>query len=295
MPLLLRSLSIVLLTCTFTMLEAQNKPAYLLFDAKGKPVKYAKMLRELGKAEVVLFGELHNNPIAHWLELEILADLYQKFPDRTLKVGAEMFETHQQGKIDSLFAGDIVEADFEKTTELWSNYPTDYRPVLRFCKEHDIALEATNVPRSFARLVSKEGPERLAALSEGEQQLLPPLPYPIDYELPSYAAMKELMGGLNLDYFIAAQALKDASMAYRILQDFAEGGLHYHLNGSYHSDQKEGIAWYLEYYRPGTQVQNLTVVEQERMNSLSEEHLGKADFIILVPASMTKTYHSPFE
>ena len=46
-----------------------DKPAYLLFDKKGKPEKYDKMLKELRDADVVLFGELHNNPVVHWLEL----------------------------------------------------------------------------------------------------------------------------------------------------------------------------------------------------------------------------------
>ncbi|MEM9985244.1 MAG: ChaN family lipoprotein [Bacteroidota bacterium] len=296
---LFRVLLTLFLLSTLDMLQAQNKPAYLLFDAKGKSIKYRKMIKHLGKAEVILFGELHNNPIAHWLELEMLIDLQQKFPERELQVGAEMFETHQQKNMDALFAGDLKEEDFEKETDLWSNYPTDYRPILRFCKEGGIPLSATNVPRRWARMVSKEGPESLANLSEKEQQLLPPLPYPIDYELPSYAAMKDLMGGhgggMNLNYFIAAQAIKDASMAHQILQSFSEDVLYYHLNGSYHSDNKEGIAWYLEHYRPGTRIQNITVVEQSQLNSLSEEHLGKADFIILVPSNMTKTYLTGFE
>ena len=52
-------------------LQAFDKPAYVLYNAKGKKVTYAKMLKDLRTQDVVLIGELHNNPISHWLELEI--------------------------------------------------------------------------------------------------------------------------------------------------------------------------------------------------------------------------------
>ena len=35
------------------------------------------MMKELGKADFVFYGELHNNAIAHWLELEITRDLFE--------------------------------------------------------------------------------------------------------------------------------------------------------------------------------------------------------------------------
>ena len=46
-----------------------DKPAYRIFTQDGKTVKYQKMLKELSEADVVFFGELHNNPICHWLQL----------------------------------------------------------------------------------------------------------------------------------------------------------------------------------------------------------------------------------
>ena len=47
---------------------AQVRPACTLFDASGKKRTHQRLLRTVGKADVVLFGELHNNPIAHWLQ-----------------------------------------------------------------------------------------------------------------------------------------------------------------------------------------------------------------------------------
>ena len=67
---------------------AQQKPAYVLYDANGKKVSYKKMMKQLAKKDIVLFGEFHNNPISHWLELTVAKDLKEK---REIVFGAEMF------------------------------------------------------------------------------------------------------------------------------------------------------------------------------------------------------------
>lgn len=101
--------------------------------------------------------------------------------------------------------------------------------------------------------------------------------------------------------FPKAQAIKDATMAYFIVDYFTkttlDNPLFIHLNGSFHSDYKEGIAWYLNYYFPEygaeentKKLVTLSSVEQETIRKLSEEHKGKADFILVVDQEMTKTY-----
>ena len=43
----------------FTFAFGQDKPAYILYNAKGKKVKYEKMIRDLSSKDIVLFGEFH--------------------------------------------------------------------------------------------------------------------------------------------------------------------------------------------------------------------------------------------
>ena len=87
-----------MLCCLFLInVFSQNKPAYVLYNAKGKKVSYQKMLKALQQKDVVLFGEFHNNPISHWLQLEVTKDLKQK---RNLVLGAEMFEQDNQPALD---------------------------------------------------------------------------------------------------------------------------------------------------------------------------------------------------
>jgi uncharacterized iron-regulated protein len=70
----------------FSGAMAQKKAAYVIYNSNGKKVSYSKMLKTLAKQDIVMFGELHNNAIAHWLELEVTKDLGAK---RNLVLGAE--------------------------------------------------------------------------------------------------------------------------------------------------------------------------------------------------------------
>lgn len=60
-------LSIATLLYSMATMAQKQQPAYVLYNAKGKKVAYSKMLASLESKDMVLFGEYHNNPIAHWL------------------------------------------------------------------------------------------------------------------------------------------------------------------------------------------------------------------------------------
>ncbi|MEZ4776284.1 MAG: ChaN family lipoprotein [Bacteroidia bacterium] len=276
-------------------LMSQEKPAYRIFDQKGKEINYGKMLRKLSDADVICFGESHNNPIAHWLEFELTRDLHKNPEGKNLVVGMEMFERNQQARLEQYLRGDLTDKQFQDSVDLWNNYETDYRPVVDYCKENNIAVIGTNIPRRYARIVYSQGLSYLDTLPQHERVFIAPIPITIDYNLPSYQAMKSLMGGHQMDEeklksFISAQAVKDATMAHSILENMPENTLFFHMNGSYHSDSKEGIIWYLNHYRPGLNIMNITLTEQASTTEVAEENKGKADFYIVVPEDMTKTY-----
>jgi uncharacterized iron-regulated protein len=268
-----------------------DKPAYRFFTAQGKKIKYEKLIKQLETADVVFFGELHNNPISHWFELEITKDLYQK-RNGQLVLGAEMFERDNQLLIDEYFKGQISKKSFEEETRLWPNYKTDYKPLLEFAHKNKLAFIATNVPRRYASLVYKHGVEALDSLSAEAKNYLAPLPFPYDSELKCYKDMlnqMKLMGHGNPN-FPKAQAIKDATMAASIAKHAGNGKLFIHYNGSYHSDNYQGILWYLNQYKPGLKILTISSVEQASVDSLSNESLNKANFILAIPEDMTKTY-----
>ena len=112
-------------------------------------------------------------------------------------------------------------------------------------------------------------------------------------ELDSYASMladAKNSGMSSPESYPHAQMIKDASMAHFIVENFVEGALFLHFNGSFHSDDKEGIAWYLKNRRSDLKIMNISTVEQMNVDKLEESSKGKADFTIVVPDRMTKTY-----
>lgn len=87
-----------------------------------------------------------------------------------------------------------------------------------------------------------------------------------------------------------AQASKDATMAHFILQNHIPGSLFLHYNGAYHSDNFDGINWYLKKQKPNLKIGTISTVSQANIKSLLAENKGKADFIICVDTDMTNTY-----
>jgi uncharacterized iron-regulated protein len=120
------------------------------------------------------------------------------------------------------------------------------------------------------------------------------LPVEIDLELPGYKSLMESMGSHshgNGQNFVESQAIKDATMAHFILKG-AGGNQVLHINGSYHTQNGEGIIWFITKQKPDTNIFTIQAVEQDDITVLDAQNIGKADFIICIPSSMTKTFHS---
>lgn len=277
---------IILIHSTLSV-TAQRKEAYNLFLPNGKKVHYGRMLRVAEKGDMLLFGELHNNPIAHWLQYEVTRDLHGT---RSLILGAEMFEADNQQALTDYIEGRIDSKGLDTLARLWRNYPTDYAPLVNFAKDNNLPFIATNIPRKYANLVFRNDFSALDTLPDQEKQWIAPLPIAYDPELPGYKNMLTMMGGGRGETFPKAQAIKDATMAHFILKNHVDGQLFIHYHGTYHTDHFEGILWYLQLQRPDLRYITISTVEQEDVRRLEDQHKGKADFILVVDKNMTKTY-----
>lgn len=272
---------------TVLTIQAQHKPAYVLYNANGKKVSYKKMIGFLKRKDIVLFGEFHNNPISHWLQLEVTKDCRQY---RDLVLGAEMFEHDNQPALDLYLQDKLSATGLDSSARLWKNYSTDYAPLVNFAKENKIAFAATNVPRRYASMIARGGFEALDTISVQQKAWIAPLPIAYDPELPGYKKMLEMMGGHGGENLPKAQAIKDATMAHFILKYYKPGSLFIHYNGSYHSENYEGIVWYLKKQSPALKIATITTVSQKDVGHLLKENKRKADFIICVDEDMTTTY-----
>jgi uncharacterized iron-regulated protein len=271
---------------------SQDKPAYKVFTGEGKKADYDDIIKSAGKADVVFFGELHDNPIAHWLELEVTKSLFAE-KGKDLVLGAEMFESDNQIMIDEYFAGIIKETSFESEVRKWNNYATDYKPLLNFAKKEGLKFVASNVPRRYASVVSAGGFEALQKVSPEGLKFMAPLPIEYDPELACYKDMLSMGGGSmphSSENLPKAQALKDATMAKSISDNWQKGQLVLHYNGSYHSARHMGIIWHLNKYNPAIKVFTVETVLQDDIEKMSDENKGTADYVIVIPTAMTRTY-----
>lgn len=297
-------------------------PAYRFFDKEGDVCDFKTVADEAAEANLVFFGEAHNNPICHWLQLRLAKSiLHDKKGD--LILGAEMFETDDQTVLNEYLSGKIAEKNFIKEAKIWGNYKTDYKPLVELAKENNIPFIATNIPRRYAAAVAKRGLSTLDDFSADAKKFFPPTPIEVDLSLGCYQMM-EKMGGhsmkknamkknapamkdtakifdktamppehppmMNVDSFKEAQAVKDATMAHFILKNIENGKTFLHFNGSFHSDNWEGIVWFVKKANPELKILVISSVSQEDLSKLESENENKADYIIATPTDMTKTH-----
>lgn len=275
----------------FVMFAQTDKPAYTLYSGQGKVVNYQTMISDLSAADVIFVGEYHNNPISHWLELEITRSLFETKKGKII-LGAEMFESDSQLELTEYVTGLSSTTRFETDTRLWSNYKTDYKPLVEFAKANKLPFVATNIPRRYADMVNKRGGEKiLDSLSTDAKKRIAPLPIPFKSDS---IMLKEMSGARmmmkNTLALAKAQAVKDATMAWFIAQNSKKGKTFIHYNGSFHSDNYGGILYFLKIYSPKLNVKTITTVEQPDVNQLESNNVGRADYVICAPETMTKTY-----
>lgn len=283
----MRTKFLSLLLLFANVLQAQDKKAFQLFDKNGKKVSYDKLLKASLKTQVVLFGEYHNNSVSHWLQLELTKDVAAKTP---LVLGAEMIEADNQTQLNQYLKGEIDQKKLDSTARLWKNYPTDYKPLVDFAKDNNFDFIATNIPRRYASMVSKKGFEALETLKSEEKTWIAPQPIPYDASLPGYVEMMKMMGDHTSPNMPKAQASKDATMAYFINKNLKANSVFIHYNGTFHSDNFDGINWYLKTYNPTIEIVTISTVEQKDISKLEKGNYNKADFILVIDEDVTKTY-----
>jgi len=269
--------------------EIRGRADYRLYDREGTQIAYEKTIDRLAEAEVVLFGELHDNTLIHQTQISMTEGLFKKRGENLI-LGAEMFDSDNQLILDEYLAGLILHRHLVAEAKVWDNYETDYSVLVDFAKEHGLKFIATNIPRRYAGLVSREGIKALDGLSGEAKQYIAPLPVAVALATPGYREMMEMnldMGHgmqMNPGNLVAAQAVKDATMAYFILKNLASKKLFLHFNGVYHSQNYGGIYWYLKKVAPELNVLTLSSVETESLE-FKDEYRGLGDFILVVPAA----------
>ena len=257
----------------FTIIECET----------GKRLSLASLVEKLTEAEVIFFGEEHNDSIGHVLQYQLYKGLLEKNPSITLSM--EMFERDVQLVMDEYLAGLITEKKLLQEGKVWNNYPA-YAPLVNLAKEKKQKVIAANVPGRYANMVSRKGLASLDQLQRKARQLYGRVEVPEkeDAYLKKFnAAMGAHAHGMGPSVF-HAQLLRDVTMAESIIQSWRKNRKTkiFHITGRFHSDEKLGTVAALKKRKQNLKVMTISCFakpEKSTKDWSTEKEL--ADFIIL--------------
>ncbi|ASU34195.1 ChaN family lipoprotein [Mucilaginibacter xinganensis] len=289
------SLIILFFILPFAALSQDSLSAHykIYSTSKQKLVTVDEIVSNMDKADVLFFGEEHNDSTGHYLEQLIFKKLADKYPAK-LALSMEMFETDCQTPLNEYLSGFIREKNFITEARAWHNYK-DYRPMIELAKASHIPVAAANTPARYANMVNRLGLASLDQLDTKGKAFLPPLP--IDTATGKYYdKFIEIMGGHgsmgNMKMY-QAQNLWDATMGYNIAQLYKShsGFKIFQVNGGFHSEEKLGTAAQLRKYAPKVRIINIaTYADDSFENPDWSKFISKGDYIIFTDPKLPKTF-----
>ena len=262
--------------------------------ATGRTIPFAQMADEAAKADVVFFGEQHDDDETHRAELALLTAIGER--RREVILSLEMFERDVQPLLDAYLAGRISEDNFRAQSRPWPNYAADYRPLVELAKAKGWPVIASNVPRRLASIVSRRGLPAIDSLAAAERAFVArDLQCPKDRYYDNFVAV---MGGAHggtsapavpgarpmTDLFYESQCVKDETMAEAIAEARAKSGgaVVLHVTGAFHSDFGLGTVSRVARRLPSERTVVVSAVPtRDPMKEKTAELLIRGQFIVL--------------
>jgi uncharacterized iron-regulated protein len=291
--------SAFLLTTLCCLAQDKMENHYKIYDTRTKQIiAIDKIVADLADADVLFFGEEHNDSAGHYLENKIFSALHVQYGDK-LALSLEMFETDGQLGLNEYLAGLMNEDRFSKDVRLWSNYK-DYRPMIEYAKQNKIPVIAANPPRRYVSMVSRRGMKTLDSLSKEAKKFLPPLPYDTlsgRYREKFMDIMKGSPGSGNPNVYYS-QSLWDAGMSYSIYKYHKKnkGRKVFHCVGKFHTDEKLGTAAQLQSRNKKLKILNISCFPDKSFNNPDlmaigwEQFSNLGDYVILTNPDLKKTF-----
>lgn len=264
--------------------------------ASGQDIAFDELMKRAANADVVFFGEQHDDPETHRTEFGVLDALGRS--GRPVILSLEMFERDVQGVLDDYLAGRIAESEFIAKSRPWDRYVTDYRPMVELARAKGWKVVASNVPRSMASAVGRKGLAALDTLTPTERSWAAR-----DNQCPDDAYRARFMETMRghgagnaapaagdtlpttvANRFYYAQCVKDEAMAEAIVLAREAGprnAIVVHYDGAFHSDYRQGTVDRVLRRAPGLRTVVLSAVPvTDQAAANMSEHGGRADFII---------------
>lgn len=268
-------------------------PAFRVVDGETlQPVSLGEVLTRCAKSDIVLIGEQHGDPTSHAFEMLLLVGLAHRRQDVVLSM--EQFERDTQPALDAYLAGTTTEAEFLAASRPWSNYPTDYRPLIEYARSHHLRVRAANLPRPLASRIARTGYAGFVATITPEESTWVPremLAPADDYFAKFQVAMgghpggEEGMPADQMQRVYESQCAKDETMAESIIAEHmgaAMAGVVLHTTGQFHSDWFLGTTARVRRRDPHARIVTVSVLAADA--DLSAQR-GRATFLVLPAAT----------
>jgi uncharacterized iron-regulated protein len=293
MKILFASAALFLYHFSFSQTGIENH--YKIYDTRSKQTATIDQIAESCKdANVLFFGEEHNDSAGHYLEATIFRALYKLYGSK-LALSMEMFETDCQLVLNEYLEGYISEDRFTKEARVWNNYK-DYRPAVEFAKENRLDVIAANPPRRYVNMVSRKGMRSLDSLPRTSKKYLPPLPYDTlsgRYYEKFRGFMSGGSPGTGNPRIYYSQSLWDAGMSYSIYRYWKKNKEKkiFHMVGRFHCDEKLGTLAQLQKRKDGLKILNISCFSDASFaNPDWEKFSSLGDFIIITDPLLKKTF-----
>jgi len=189
--------------------------------ADKKAVTMQQLTAQAEAAELVLVGEVHDNPAVHDLQLAVVHYLNaKKLP---LAIGLEVMQSDSQQQLDDWVNGKLSEEDFREVfSKNWSYDWRLYRDIFILARDNKIPMVGLNVPKELVKKVSRQG---YKALTDEEKKKLPQgtncdlnNPHTLFLEKSFQGLFTNVTNGRVFEYFCQAQTLRNSGMAANIAQ-----------------------------------------------------------------------------
>jgi uncharacterized iron-regulated protein len=256
------------------------------------------LIERAASADVVFFGEQHDDPETHFLEFGLLEGLGQRLSNVVLSL--EMFERDVQPSLDRYLSGAVSESTFLASGRPWPRYATDYRPMVQLARVRGWKVIAANIPRPLASAIARKGMAALDTLTTLERTYAsaamvctPDTPYFTRFAEtmgdmgghgPGAAPASAAAAKAQMVRVYEAQCAKDETMAEsisRALMSTRGRGVILHVNGAFHSDYRQGTAERVRRRMPDLRALVITAVPVESPGTaVIGAEAAKADYVI---------------
>lgn len=275
-----------LAACATGPAPGEVAPGFVLPDSvtviaarSGSPVQPAELLRRLTGADLVLLGELHDNPVHHQARGALLAAARARMP-------AVVFEQFPAtaAPIPPPDPGQALEAwldahGFDRTGWRWPLH----RPVVEAARAHARSIWGGGVARERLRAVVRGG---IGEAPERQRRLLERAPL----DSAGRAALDaELVAGhcgrlpdTMVPGMRAAQEVRDAALSEALLSAVTTGPA-WLIAGNGHVRSDLGVPRLLRVAAPEADVVVVGFLERRSGGAPERAELGRYDYVVVTP------------